>query len=108
MHAKRTNLQRIAFAAIFTFFAVASWFPRTFATQPDVQQVVPPGGQRGSEVDLAIDGRRLDDAQELLWYDDGISVKSLEFADKKSKSNWRSLRIARWVNTPSGCAPRPD
>ena len=85
MLAKRTNLHRIAFAAIVTFFAVAAWSPGAFATQPDVQQVVPPGGQRGSEVELVIDGKRLDDAQELQWYDPGISVKSLEFADKKVK-----------------------
>jgi Bacterial pre-peptidase C-terminal domain len=85
MLAKRTNLHRIAFAAMATFFAMATWSPRAFATQPDVQQVVPPGGQRGSEVDLVIDGKRLDDAQELQWYDPGISVKSLEFADKKVK-----------------------
>jgi Bacterial pre-peptidase C-terminal domain len=72
--------------AIAVFAIVGMRFcDHTFATQPDVQQVVPPGGQRGSEVDLVIDGKRLDDAQELQWYDPGISVKSLEFADKKVK-----------------------
>ena len=81
---KRKLVQRCAISLL-AIGAICSWCTPTIATQPDVQQVVPPGGQRGAEVDLTIDGKRLDDAQELMWYDAGINVKSLEFADKKVK-----------------------
>src|SRR5207253_1061554 len=52
-------------------------------TQPTVSQSLPPGGQRGTAVDLVLDGKRLDDAQEIQWYDDGIAVDHLDFAKGK-------------------------
>ncbi len=63
------------------FFAASAW-----ATQPAITQVLPPGGQRGTDVDLMIDGKRLDNAQEILSYEPGIAVDHLEFAAGKVKA----------------------
>ena len=97
-----TRLLIAATAILTTSFCV-----RLLATQPDVQHVVPPGGQRGTEVDLSIDGKRLDDAQEMLWYDSGISVKSLDFVEKKVKVKLDLAPIAHWANTLFACALKP-
>ena len=53
------------------------------AASPDVRIVVPRGAQRGTELDVMFDGSRLKDAQEVIFYDKGISVTKLE-ALKKS------------------------
>ena len=63
------------------FFAASVW-----ATQPAVTQVLPPGGQRGTDVELVFDGKRLDDAQEILWYELGIAVNHLDFAGGKVRA----------------------
>ncbi len=64
-----------ASVALVLFAGRAAW-----GVQPNITQVIPPGGQRGSEVELAIAGKRLDDAAEIQWYDSGITVKSLDFS----------------------------
>lgn len=61
------------------------------ATQPAIEQVLPPGGQRGTNVELTISGKRLADAEEILWNDGDIAVDRLNFAGGKLTA-W--LRIA--------------
>jgi Bacterial pre-peptidase C-terminal domain len=53
------------------------------ATQPAIDQVLPPGGQRGTDVELTISGKRLADAEEILWNDADIVVERLSFAAGK-------------------------
>ncbi|MDB5355250.1 MAG: peptidase [Phycisphaerales bacterium] len=48
------------------------------AATPDVQLVLPRGVQRGTEADLLLQGARLDDAKEILFYSPGITVTSLD------------------------------
>jgi hypothetical protein len=48
------------------------------AAQPTISRVLPPGGQRGSDVELVMEGKRLEDGQEILWYDPGIEASGLE------------------------------
>src|SRR5437868_6889265 len=48
------------------------------AASPDVRIVIPRGGQRGTELDVMLDGARLKDAQEVIFYDKGITVTKLE------------------------------
>lgn len=48
------------------------------AAGPRLNDVLPHGGQRGTEVDLTLGGINLSDAQELLLYDSGMEVLSFE------------------------------
>ena len=54
------------------FAAVAS------AAAPQLNNMLPHGLQRGTEADLVLQGANLQDAQELLIYDAGLSVVSFE------------------------------
>src|SRR5690348_5028418 len=53
------------------------------ATDPSIGRVLPPGGQRGTDVDLVLEGSRLEDAAEIMWYEPGIAVNKIEFRDGK-------------------------
>lgn len=48
------------------------------ATAPTLSNVVPRGGQRGTEVEVTLTGERLEDAQELMLYEPGIEVSDLK------------------------------
>ncbi|MBI1848908.1 MAG: DUF1553 domain-containing protein [Planctomycetes bacterium] len=48
------------------------------AASPEVSTVLPRGAQRGTEVDLVLNGARLADAQEILFYSPGIRATTLE------------------------------
>ena len=57
------------------------------AAAPQLNNVLPHGMQRGTEVDLVLQGANLEDAQELLFSDPGLSVVSFEIpADAKGGS----------------------
>lgn len=63
-----------------------------FATAPQLGNILPRGGQRGTEVEVTLNGQRLDDAQELLVYEPGIEVSGLTVVnDKQVKAK---LKIA--------------
>ena len=47
------------------------------ASSPSIGGVAPRGGQRGTEVELTFNGGRLLDAQEVLFYQPGLTVKEL-------------------------------
>ena len=47
------------------------------ATTPGLALVTPRGAQRGTEMEAVFHGARLGDAQEILFYETGISVVSL-------------------------------
>src|SRR5438045_1631625 len=49
-----------------------------YATSPKIANITPTGAQRGSEVELRLAGSRLDDAQELIFYETGIEVQKVE------------------------------
>jgi len=48
------------------------------AAAPSLGNILPHGVQRGTEMDLVLQGGNLQDAQELLIYDPGLSVVSFE------------------------------
>ncbi len=48
------------------------------AAVPQLNNILPHGVQRGTEADLVLQGANLQDAQELLIYDPGLTVVSLE------------------------------
>jgi len=67
--------------------AIALLFAATLPTQatsPRISAVTPTGAQRGSEVDLRLTGARLDDTEELVFYEPGIEVLKLETAKTNS------------------------
>ena len=61
------------------------------AASPDLRQVIPRGGQRGTEVDVVLTGQNLADAQEILFYQPGLSVAKLQFDNKELQAR---LKIA--------------
>ncbi|HTL29225.1 MAG TPA: PPC domain-containing protein [Tepidisphaeraceae bacterium] len=54
-----------------------------FAASPALTSVMPRGAQRGTEVDIVFAGDRLADAQEVLFYAPGITVKTLKAESPK-------------------------
>ena len=61
-----------------TLFALAFGAASTFAASPVLSNILPRGGQRGTDVEVLFNGQRLEDAQELMIYEPGIEVA--EFA----------------------------
>jgi hypothetical protein len=66
------------------------------AADPALGAIVPYGGQRGSELEVQFQGARLGDAQQILIYEPGIEVVSLEPAgDNAVKTKLRLLPECR-------------
>lgn len=78
---------------LFTFAVVLLLIAPSIATatDPSIGRVLPPGGQRGTEVDLVLEGSRLEDAAEIVWYEPGIAVNKIEVRDGKVQAK---IRIA--------------
>lgn len=53
------------------------------AAKPNFSRIVPPGFQRGQEITVTLQGDRLKDAQELLFFEPGVTMKSIEPEDEK-------------------------
>ncbi len=51
------------------------------AASPVLQFTLPRAAQRGAEADLVVEGARLSDAKELLFYSPGVTVTSLTPVD---------------------------
>lgn len=54
------------------------------ASTPALSALRPTGAQRGTEVEVALSGARLGDAQEILWYRPGIATKAISKVDDNS------------------------
>ena len=48
------------------------------ATEPTINLVQPTGAQRGTQADITIGGLRLNDAQQIIFYEPGLEVTKLE------------------------------
>jgi hypothetical protein len=53
------------------------------ATSPEVKDLEPTGGQRGTELEVSFIGERLQDAEEVLCYEPGIQVLTLNLVTNK-------------------------
>jgi hypothetical protein len=53
------------------------------AGSPELTNVIPRGGQRGTEIDVTFNGDRLGDAQDVFLYEPGITVSKLDAKDPK-------------------------
>src|SRR5437763_1025604 len=60
-------------AAVLTLAASSA-----IASTPQLNRVLPRGGQQGTEVGVVFEGQRLKDAQEIILYDNGLTVTKLE------------------------------
>lgn len=61
------------------------------AVAPRLTNILPAGGQRGTEVEVRFTGQRLDDTKEIVFYTPGINVVSMEAATNRVKA---MLKIA--------------
>ncbi len=52
------------------------------AAQPNLGGTTPRGAQRGTEVEVTLSGARLEDAEEILFYEPGIEVTKLEVVNQ--------------------------
>ncbi|PQO27060.1 PPC domain-containing protein [Blastopirellula marina] len=53
------------------------------AAEPNLQRLDPPGFQRGTEIEVVLRGDRIADAEEVMFYEPGVTMKSLEKVDAK-------------------------
>lgn len=81
--------------AIVGFFALAT---SAFGVSPSVRTMKPVGGQRGTEVDVTLVGLWLSDAQELMFYRQGISVSKID----TSKEGQITARFTIAADAPLG------
>jgi hypothetical protein len=58
------------------------------ATTPRLNSTTPAGGQRGREVDVKLNGSRLEDAQEIVFYGNGIECTKVE-ANKEVRARFK-------------------
>src|SRR5690606_6145592 len=64
------------------------------AASPRLTLIQPWGGQRGTEIDVVFVGSNLEDAEQVMLYDQGLEVVSMELAkDKEGKSDGKRLNI---------------
>lgn len=82
MSARTSSLLRTTGSAAVWIFAVIASVAQ--AASPNLAGVSPRGAQRGTEVQVTFSGERLDDAQEVLFYEPGIETTKLEVADPKT------------------------
>ena len=65
----------VVFSVLFVSVTVAE------AGTPRLARIVPPGGQRGTTVEVMFQGRYLDKSEEVLVYEPGITVESVELVE---------------------------
>jgi hypothetical protein len=78
----RSRFQFIRFSLCVLSLCLCGSF--SFGASPSLGGIAPRGAQRGTEAVLTFQGSRLADAQEVLVYYPGITVKKLEVVNDKS------------------------
>jgi hypothetical protein len=63
------------------------------AGSPRLARILPPGGQRGTTVEVQFTGRYLDKPEEVMLYGPGITVESIEFLEGEVEVNGRKERV---------------
>jgi hypothetical protein len=67
---QRPNAPKIRGILFLTLFPLC-----VFATSPRLASILPVGGQRGTEIQLAFTGERLQDTAEIICYEPGLDVR---------------------------------
>jgi hypothetical protein len=65
------------------------------AGTPRLSRLTPPGGQRGTTVEVDFTGRGLDQAKEVLFYGPGITAESFEAVENVTGPNGRPQAVER-------------
>ena len=73
-----------------SFVLIACFVSKLHAASPQIREIAPVGGQRGTTVDIRIQGDRLADAQQILWYDPGFTVTDF----KTDPGNFLTAKLA--------------
>ena len=60
--------------------------PSAHAVAPRLTNILPAGGQRGTELEVRFTGQRLDDTKEVILFTPGISVVSVEATTNRVKA----------------------
>lgn len=71
-----------------------------FAAAPRFTNLDPRGAHRGTEIKVSLQGSNLEDAEELLIYDSGIEVVSLEHPEEE---NQKGRRVDVTLKVAEGC-----
>lgn len=80
------------------FLALLILFPShfIFAAEPIINNILPRGGQIDSELEVVVTGNRLGDAEEIFFYEKGITALDLNASDEKSvKAKFKISKDAR-------------
>ena len=72
---------RYTFAVVLSVLLSFAMPASLFGADPNLSVIVPRGVQRGTEQTLRFAGARLDDAQEILFYEPGFEVLEIKAAD---------------------------
>jgi len=76
---------------ITSFLAALLVATAAHAVGPRLTNILPTGGQRGTELEIRFTGQRLDDTKEIVFYTPGLSVASMEPGTNRLKA---TLKIA--------------
>lgn len=69
----------IALRFFLWLLVIGQWSLATaLAVEPRLSNILPAGGQRGTDVDVTFSGQRLGDVKEIVFYSPGISVATME------------------------------
>jgi hypothetical protein len=82
------------FASVLAVFSAA----QLQAASPTLNLILPRGIERGKTHELRFIGARLDDAQEILFYDSGLTVEKIEQIEK---ANGNQIKVT--VNVAADC-----
>ena len=82
-------------AALVLFLWVA--FTEAEAASPRLSRISPPGGQRGTTVEVQLQGKYLEKPDEVLLYEPGIAVESVEALVGEIEVNGRKERVEAGV-----------
>ncbi len=71
---------------------IGHWsLPFAHAVAPRLSNILPTGGQRGTELEVRFSGQRLDDMKEVVFYTPDIPLVSMEATTNRIKA---TLKIA--------------
>src|SRR4051812_28556313 len=71
------GLRRVRIAAPLVALIVLAIATIVHAASPTLSRINPPAGQKGTEAEIMLEGSRLSDAKEILFYDTSITVTKL-------------------------------
>ncbi len=63
------------------------------AGSPRLARLLPPGGQRGTTAEVYLTGRYLEKPQEVMLYEAGITVESVELVEGEIETNGRKEKV---------------